>query len=141
MLGVGTRFCTMFHGPEAEAEPERRCTAPVQCRLKSGDAEWTVPLSLHKPYRGAVSDRPAMAGILRSEGLLQQVEIGETSLLRINAQGLWEVSLRLLRARPSTRLDELHARARFIGSVMLAPVVSRSSRARARGRLRSDSGT
>lgn len=130
MVGVGTRFCTMFHGPEEEAEPELRCTPPTRCRIRTGSEEWTVSLRLHKPYRGAVSNRAAMAEVLRAEGLLRQVRVGETSLLCIDARGLWELSLRLLRARPSTRFDQLHAWARLGANVALSPVLSRSERVR-----------
>lgn len=105
MLGIGTRFCTMFHGAEEEAEPDARCTPLTPCRLVTSDGEQTVWLRLHGPYTGALDDRAAMEPVLESAGLLRRATVGNSTLLRIDAAGLWELSLRLLRANPGRALD------------------------------------
>ncbi|OGG46932.1 MAG: hypothetical protein A3F84_20960 [Candidatus Handelsmanbacteria bacterium RIFCSPLOWO2_12_FULL_64_10] len=112
MLGVGTFYCTMFHGPEEEVEPDARCTRPVPCRIVTEAGERTVYLRLHQSYEGAVSDRAAMEGVLEAEGLLRRTRVGNSTLLLIDAQGLWDLSLRLLRARPARAVDNLWVKVR-----------------------------
>jgi hypothetical protein len=105
MLGVGTQPCTMFHGAEEEAEPDARCTPPTPCHLVTKAGERTVWLRLHGPYTGAIRDRAAMEPVLDAAGLLRRAKVGNSTLLRIDAAGLWELSLRLLRANPGHALD------------------------------------
>lgn len=105
MLGVGTGPCTMFHGAEEEAEPDARCTPPTPCRLITEAGERTVWLRLHGPYTGALADRPAMEPVLEAAGLLRRTTVGRSTLLRLDARGLWELSLRLLRANPGRALE------------------------------------
>lgn len=112
MIGVGTFYCTMFHGPEEEAEPDARCTPPVPCRIVTEAGDRTVRLRLHRPYEGAVSDRAAMEGVLEAEGLLRRTRAGNSTLLLIDARGLWDLSLRLLRARPARPVDCLWVKVR-----------------------------
>jgi aminoglycoside 3-N-acetyltransferase len=112
MMGVGTFYCTMFHGPEEEAEPDARCTRPVPCRIVTEAGERTVHLRLHRSYEGAVSDRAGMEGVLEAEGLLRRARAGNSTLLLIDARGLWDLSLRLLRARPARAIDRLRAKVR-----------------------------
>jgi aminoglycoside 3-N-acetyltransferase len=104
MLGVGTQPCTMFHGAEEEAEPDARCTPPTPCRLVTEAGERTVWLRLHGPYSGTLNDRAAMEPVLEAAGLLRRTQVGNSTLLRIDATGLWELSLSLLRARPGRAL-------------------------------------
>jgi aminoglycoside 3-N-acetyltransferase len=105
MAGVGTQPCTMFHGAEEEAESDARCTPPTPCRLVTEAGERTVLLRLHGPYSGALDDRAAMEPVLESAGLLRRTTVGNSTLLRIDARGLWELSLRLLRANPGRALE------------------------------------
>jgi aminoglycoside 3-N-acetyltransferase len=112
LLGVGTSHCTMFHGPEAEVEPEARCYKPVPCVLISEHGARTVPIRLHRPYRGAVSRRAALEAHLELEGMLRRVRIGESMVSAIDASGLWRMSVRRLRAHPATPLDRLNAQTR-----------------------------
>jgi len=105
MLGVGTQPCTIFHGAEEEAEPDARCTPRTPCRLVTQDAERTVWLRLHGPYTGAINDRAAMEPVLEAAGLLRRTKVGNSTLLRIDAAGLWELSLRLLQANPGHVLE------------------------------------
>jgi aminoglycoside 3-N-acetyltransferase len=109
MVGVGTSYCTLFHGPEEQAEPSKRCGRPTPCRLVTNGSEKTAWLRLHKAYRGAVSNRAAMEGVLESEGLLQRTHVGKATLLRIDAYGLWQLSLTLLRTHPSRPIDKASA--------------------------------
>ena len=119
LLGVGTKVCTMFHGPEEVVEPELRCTLPIACRVIDDGTERVVHLRLHKPYRGAVSDRVAMAGVLEAEGAISRATVRDTVLTKIDASVLWEVSTRLLQARPSMGRDRLSAWVRFAGGKAL----------------------
>jgi aminoglycoside 3-N-acetyltransferase len=112
LMGVGTSVCTMFHGAEEEAEPEARCTAPTPCRIVTGTGEQTVWLRLHKPYRGAVSNRAGLECVLDRAGVVRRTYVGSSRLLAIDARGLWDLSLELLRARPSRRTDYASALAR-----------------------------
>jgi aminoglycoside 3-N-acetyltransferase len=105
MLGVGTHPCTMFHGAEEEAEVDARCTPLTPCRLVTEEGERTVWLRLHGSYTGALDNRAAMEPVLEAAGLLRRATVGNSTLLRIDAEGLWELSLRLLRANPGRRLD------------------------------------
>jgi aminoglycoside N3'-acetyltransferase len=105
MIGVGTQPCTLFHGAEEEAEPDARCTPPTPCRLVTAEGEKTVWLRLHQPYTGAVADRAAMEPVLEAAGLLRRMEVGNSTLLLIDARGLWDLSLRLLRAQPGRALE------------------------------------
>jgi aminoglycoside 3-N-acetyltransferase len=104
MIGVGTQPCTMFHGAEEEAEPDARCTPPTPCRLVTEAGERTVWLRLHGPYTGALANRAAMEPVLEAAGLLRRTTVGNSTLLRIDAAGLWELSLRLLREQPGRSL-------------------------------------
>jgi aminoglycoside 3-N-acetyltransferase len=104
MLGVGTGPCTMFHGAEEEAESDARCTPPTPCQLVTAEGERTAWLRLHGPYTGALVNRAAMEPILEAEGLLRRAQVGNSMLLRIDASGLWELSLRVLRANPGRSL-------------------------------------
>jgi aminoglycoside 3-N-acetyltransferase len=104
MIGVGTQPCTMFHGAEEEAEADARCTPPTPCRLVTENGERTVWLRLHGPYSGAIENRAAMEPVLEAAGLLRRAQVGNSTLLRIDARGLWELSLRLLRENPGRRL-------------------------------------
>ena len=144
LLGVGTSACTMFHGPEEVAEPEARCTSPTLCRFATSTGESTSMLRLHRPYHGAVSDRRAMAPVLQRRGLLYEGCVGEAAALLIDAHGLWELSLELLRARPSGSLDRMYAVSRSALVELAGPAVRRARRAaagrsapRARSRPRS----
>jgi aminoglycoside 3-N-acetyltransferase len=112
LAGVGTAVCTLFHGPEEEIEPDARCTAPTPCRLVRGGVEETQLLRLHRSYRGAVSNRAALAGPLEAAGLLRRTVVGDAELLLVEAAGLWEFSVALLRRRPSGRRDRASALAR-----------------------------
>jgi aminoglycoside 3-N-acetyltransferase len=105
MLGVGTHPCTMFHGAEEEAEADARCTPLTPCRLVIGEGERAVWLRLHGPYTGALDNRAAMEPVLEAAGLLRRTTVGNSTLLWIDAGGLWELSLRLLRANPGRRLE------------------------------------
>jgi aminoglycoside 3-N-acetyltransferase len=105
MVGVGTQPCTMFHGAEEEAEPDERCTPSTPCRLVTEAGERTVWLRLHGPYSGALDDRAAMEPVLEAAGLLCRTTVGNSTLLRIDARGLWELSLRLLRENPGRALE------------------------------------
>lgn len=102
MIGVGTGPCTMFHGPEEVVEPEVRCTPPTPCRLLLPEGERTVWLRLHGPYRGAVTARKSLEPVLETEGLLRRTRVGGSTLLRIDAEGLWEFAERRIRAQPGT---------------------------------------
>jgi aminoglycoside 3-N-acetyltransferase len=112
MLGVGTRHCTMFHGPESEVEPDARCFDPIPCVLTDGHGARTVPIRLHRPYRGAVSQRTRMEAVLEAAGVLRRLRIGESVVLAIDARGLWEASVQRLRTHPTTPLDRLNAQTR-----------------------------
>jgi hypothetical protein len=112
MLGVGMKYCTLLHGPEEEAEPDVRCTGPLPCVLVTEAGERTVWLRLHRPYRGAVSRREALAVRLECEGLLRRTTVGAATLMAIDAGGLWDLALGLLRARPARVIDRLEAQAR-----------------------------
>ena len=112
MLGVGTAACTMFHGPEEEAEPDARCGPRTPCRIVLPGGEGTFFLRLHRPYHGAVSNRRGMHHVLRERGLTSEGRVGGAAATLIDARGLWEVSMSLLRARPSGRVDAVHARLR-----------------------------
>jgi len=114
MLGVGTSACTMFHGPEEEVEPQIRCCPPTPCRMILPDGAQTFLLRLHRPYHGAVSNRSRMYSVLRDRGLTREGPVGEAQAIMIDATGLWNVSTSLLRARPSTRADALHANGRGV---------------------------
>jgi aminoglycoside 3-N-acetyltransferase len=103
LLGVGTRVCTLFHGPEAEVELEARCWPPVPCRLATPAGERIFHLRLHRPYRGAVSNRARLRPVLERNGLLRETRIGSASVLVLDAAGLWDLSVSLLRARPTNR--------------------------------------
>jgi aminoglycoside 3-N-acetyltransferase len=105
MMGTGTQPCTMFHGAEEEAEADARCTPPTPCGLVTEAGERTVWLRLHGPYTGALQDRAAMEPVLEAAGLLRRAKVGNSTLLRIDADGLWELSLRLLRANPGRKLE------------------------------------
>lgn len=105
MMGVDLFYCTMFHGPEEEAEPDARCTQALPCPLVDGGEERPAWLRLHKPYRGAVSGRAEMAPSLEAEGLLRRTRVGDSEMLLVDARGLWDLSLSLLRARPARRID------------------------------------
>ena len=111
MLGVGTQPCTMFHGAEEEAEPDARCTPPTPCRLVTEEGERTVWLRLHGPYTGVLENRAAMEPVLEAAGLLRRTKVVNCALLRIDARGLWELSLRWLRARPGMALERRPPRA------------------------------
>jgi aminoglycoside 3-N-acetyltransferase len=100
LLGVGTSVCTLFHGPEAAVEPRDRLTPPVPCVVAVDGRDETVRLRLHAPYRGAVSDRAAMAPLLEAEGLLRRTPVGAGEALAIDARGLWDFSVRRLEAHP-----------------------------------------
>ena len=78
----------MFHGPEEQAEPELRCTPPMPCRLITDGDERTVILRLHRPYRGAVSNRRRLKLVLESRGLLRDGRVGDATALLIDARGL-----------------------------------------------------
>ena len=112
MLGVGTAACTMFHGPEEEAEPDARCGPRTPCRIVLPGGEGTFFLRLHRPYHGAVSNRRGMHHVLRERGLTSEGRVGGAAATLIDARGLWEVSMSLLGARPSGRVDAVHARLR-----------------------------
>jgi aminoglycoside 3-N-acetyltransferase len=105
MIGVGTQPCTMFHGAEEEAEPDARCTPPTPCRLVTEEGERTVWLRLHGPYSGALDNRATMEPVLDAAGLVRRTQVGNSTLMRIDAAGLWELSLRLLRANPGRALE------------------------------------
>jgi aminoglycoside 3-N-acetyltransferase len=105
MIGVSTQPCTMFHGAEEEAEPDARCTPLTPCRLVTEVGERTVWLRLHGPYTGALDNRAAMEPVLEAAGLLRRTKVGNSMLLRIDAGGLWELSLSLLRAKPGRALE------------------------------------
>lgn len=102
----------MFHGPEAEVEPEARCFEPTPCVLTDENGPRTVPIRLHRPYRGAVSRRARMEGVLEAAGALRRLRIGQSVVLAIDARGLWEASVQRLRSHPTTPLDHLNAQAR-----------------------------
>ncbi len=112
MIGVGMFYCTMCHGPEEQVEPDARCANPLPCRLISHVGERTVRLRLHRPYYGAVSDRAALEPLLRECGMIKQVRVGNSTLLLINARGLWDLCLQLLQARPARRIDCLREKLR-----------------------------
>jgi aminoglycoside 3-N-acetyltransferase len=125
MLGVGLHYCTMLHGAEEEAEPGARCTSPVRCRIVMGGAEHIAWLRLHRPYRGALSNRARLESLLEAEGLLRRCQVGNCSLLLIEARGLWELGLRLLRGQPARTIDILWAGARHsLRRALPASVVS-----------------
>jgi aminoglycoside 3-N-acetyltransferase len=105
MIGVGTQPCTMFHGAEEEAEMDARCTPPTPCRLVTAEGERTVWLRLHGPYTGALDNRAAMEPVLEAAGLLRRTKVGNSPLLRIEAAGLWELSLGMLRSKPGRALE------------------------------------
>ena len=119
MLGVGTAACTMFHGPEEEAEPDVRCGPPTPCRIVLPGGEETFLLRLHRPYHGAVSDRRSMHRVLRERGLTSEGRVGGAAATLIDARGLWEVSLSLLRDRPSGRVDAVRAHVRRVAEQLL----------------------
>jgi aminoglycoside 3-N-acetyltransferase len=114
MLGVGTHYCTMFHGAEEEAEPELRCGPPTRCRLMTDAGEGDALLRLHRPYRGAVSNRTAMLPVLEREQLVRRGRIGAADVLLIDAHGLWQVSVDLLGRQPSRTRDRVSARSRWL---------------------------
>jgi hypothetical protein len=45
-----------------------------------------------------------MEAVLEAEGLLRRTKVGNSTLLLIDARGLWDVSLRLIRAQPGQAL-------------------------------------
>ena len=105
MIGIDLFYCTMFHGPEEEAEPDARCTRALPCPLVDSGVVRPAWLRLHKPYRGAVSARAEMTPSLEAAGLLRRTWVGESEMLLVDARGLWDLSLSLLRARPARRID------------------------------------
>ena len=111
MLGVGLFYCTMCHGPEEVAEPEARCTRPIACPLVVAGQQRLAWLRLHRPYRGALSDRDALEPSLEARGLLRRAVVGHSTLRLIEAGGLWELGLELLRRRPCRHWDVLAATA------------------------------
>lgn len=112
LIGVGMFYCTLCHGPEEQAEPDVRCTEPLPCSLISDDGERTTRFRLHRPYCGAVSDRAALQPLLVEKGLAKQARVGDSVLLLIDARGLWDLCLRLVRARPARRIDCLREKFR-----------------------------
>jgi aminoglycoside 3-N-acetyltransferase len=100
MIGCGTFRCTMFHGPEEEGEPDVRCTPPVRCRFVTEDGERVRWLRFQQRYTGAVMDRKAMEPVLEAAGLLRRATVGSSTLLLIEARGLWELGLRMVRENP-----------------------------------------
>jgi len=92
MIGCGTGPLTMSHGAEEVIHKETRCTPPVLCKvLKAG--KWTeVYLRLHGPYERPGPGRIEMESILESEGYLRRTKVGKSTLLLIDARGVWKVS-------------------------------------------------
>jgi aminoglycoside 3-N-acetyltransferase len=129
LLGVGMSNCTMFHGPEEVAEPEARCTPATPCTFATSAGESTSWLRLHRPYHGAVSKRQAMTPVLRRHGFVREGHVGAAAALLIDAHGLWELSLELLRARPSGKLDRVYAVSRSALEQVAGPAVRRARRA------------
>ena len=104
MVGCGTHPCTMFHGPEEEGEPDVRCTSPVPCRFVTEEGERIRWLRFQQRYTGAVMNRRELEGVLEEAGLVRRARVGNSNLLLIDAKGLWELSLRMIRENPGRAL-------------------------------------
>jgi hypothetical protein len=90
----------MFHGAEEEGEPDARCTTPVRCRIVTEEGERVRWLRLHQGYTGAVTYREEMEAVMEAAGLIRRIRTGNSTLLLIDARGLWELSLRMIRENP-----------------------------------------
>ena len=100
MIGCGTQPCTMFHGAEEEAEPDARCTPPIRCRIVTEEGERIRWFRLHHRHIGAVTNRKAMEPVLEAAGLLRRTVVGNSTVLLIDAKGLWGLALRMIHASP-----------------------------------------
>lgn len=91
MIGCGTGPLTMSHGAEEVVHNKIRCTPPVLCKILKGGKWIEVNLRLHGPYERPGPGRIEMETMLESEGYLRRTKVGNSTLLLIDAKGVWKI--------------------------------------------------
>jgi aminoglycoside 3-N-acetyltransferase len=95
MIGCGTGPLTMSHGAEEVVHNKVRCTPPVLCKILKDNKWIEVSLRLHGPYERPGPGRIEMEAILESEGYLRRAKVGNSTLLLIDARGVWDVATKI----------------------------------------------